>query len=530
MSLHPQTAKNEAAPGQEAAFTSDSNYKTEQSTTTADVNLRTISREWRPNNHSDLEEEVFDGLVEPFPISSFPEALRCVSSELAEVYQIPVSLAAMSALAVMSGAVGKSVAVKGGRRDLITMLNLYVIAIAERGSGKGIAGQKLASPVINRSSQLAEAYKTKMAGWESEFGLLQAEIKTLQHEAAKATGNERERLEADLAAKSHRKAELEAAGKRSVTLWCGDTTSEALFRNLADNDEALFSYSSEAGGPVKVALGKYTANGKGDFDLLLSSYSGDSCRNDRVARGSLELKEPRLALLWMVQTCVVDEILGDRDAVARGLTARPLIFDSGARRQKDDRRDLAFTRDEQWESFIGGILDTRLSNPVDIPLLIVCKPDAVEIFAALNDETVDLENGRYPDLPGELSRWRENAIKIAGLFALAEGSPTVTADHAKRAVAVVRWCGFNYLNMLERGRRIRLHSEVQRLWNLVVQSPGGEVPVGEIERRHGFSRNKLEMLTEVFPELLETYTYPPSGPGRPKTVLRQPLNPTNSTN
>jgi hypothetical protein len=435
----------------------------------------------------------------------------------------------MSALAVMSGAVGKSVAVTGGRRDLITMLNLYVIAIAERGSGKGIAGQKLASPIINRSSQLAEAYKTKMAGWESELGVLQAEIKALQLEAAKATGNERARLEADLATKSHRKDELEAKGKRNVTLWCGDTTSEALFRNLADNEEALFSYSSEAGGPVKVALGKYTANGKGDFDLLLSSYSGDSCRKDRVARGSLELKEPRLALLWMVQTCVVDEILGDRDAVARGLTARPLIFDSGARRQKDDRRDLVFTWAEQWESFIGGILDTRLSNPVDIPLLIVCEPDAVEIFAALNDETVDLENGRYSDLPGELSRWRENAIKIAGLFALAEDSRTVTADHAKRAVAVVRWCGFNYLNMLERGRRIRLHSEVQRLWDLVVQSPGREIPVGEIERRHGFSRNKLEMLAEVFPEMLEIYTYPPSGRGRPKTVLRQPLNPTNST-
>jgi hypothetical protein len=436
----------------------------------------------------------------------------------------------MSALAVISGAVGKSVVVTGARRDLTTKLNLYVIPIAERGSGKGILGTILTKPLTERSKQLSDAYRSKMAGFQSEVGLLEAEIKRLNQTAASSTGEDREALIAEIARKTERKEQLKAEGNRNITLWCGDTTSEALFRNLADNGETLFSYSAEAGGPVKVALGKYTPDGKGDYDLLLSAYSGDSCRRDRVGSGSRELTEPRLALLWLVQGCVVQDILAERDAVERGLTARPLIFDSGASRQKDDRKNRSFNLEDQWNRCVSAILDARLAASPGSPRLINCEPEAVELFAKLDDETVDLEHGPYSDLPGELSRWRENAIKIAGLFALVEASSRITPVHAARAVAVVRWCGYSYLNLLDRGRKERLRSDAERLVEIIGDSDGGEVPVGELERRHGVSRKKLEMLAQNFPNLIEFHKYPAEGPGRPRQVLRRPVNPPNRVN
>lgn len=526
----PIPAQNkEAAPVQEAALI-ESICLHRQTTATREVNPRPVVRTWTPPPELTVQEEAVVQPVEPFPIDVFPEPLKAVAKELAEVYQVPVSLSAMSGLAVMSGAVGQAVIVKGARRDLKTKLNLYVIPVAERGSGKGIVGEKLTKPIITRSHELADAYHRKVSGFQAEVGTLLSEIKALQSDAAKATGVERERTMADLAAKTERKYQLEKDGKRNVTLWCGDATSEALTRNLADNGETLFSYSSEAGAAVKVAFGKYTANGKSDFDLLLSAYSGDSVRVDRVSRASLELTEPRLALLWMVQPCVIEEIVGDPEAVARGLTARPLIFDSGARREHDDRQERSFTRHDQWETFIRRILATREATPLGSPVEIQCDREAREVFAQLNDETVDLERGPYSDLPGELSRWRENAIKVAGLFAEAEKLPKVTLDHARRAVAVVRWCGLNYLGLRKTRRREQSRSDVRRLLEIVLISPGEEISVGTIESGHGFTRERLNMLVKLFPDLLELHTHPPAGPGRPRTVLRRPINPVNPVN
>jgi len=519
-----------SADGIASSGISGGSHNLQSATSGKQAGIRPVIREWKPPINPALNDEDSETRTALFPIGEFPEPLKTVASELADTYQMPVSLSAMSALAVISGAVGQSAVVTGARRDLTTKLNLYVIPIAGRGSGKGTLGQILTKPLITRSKQLADAYRGKMADFQSEVGLLEAEIKRLHRAASPATGVDREALLEELAGKTKRKDQLKAESNRNTTLWCGDTTSEALFRNLADNGETLFSYSAEAGGPVKVALGKYTADGKGDYDLLLSAYSGDSCRRDRVGSGSRELAEPRLALLWMVQDCVVQEILADREAVERGLTARPLIFDSGANREKDNRQNRSFTLENIWNGCVGSILDARLAANPQSPRVISCDAEAVEIFAKFDDETVDLERGPYSDLPGELSRWRENAIKVAGLFALVEDSHRITPVHATRAVAVVRWCGRSYLSLLDRGRKERLRGDVERILEIIADSPGGEVPVGEVSRRHGISRTRLDMLEKEFPSLMEIHPYPAERPGRPRQVIRRPVNLPNQVN
>jgi len=51
---------------------------------------------------------------------------------------------------------------------------------------------------------------------------------------------------------------------------------------FARNNCSLFAFSPEAGEPVRVMLGKYTKENKGDFDLWLSGYSVEVFRTDRV--------------------------------------------------------------------------------------------------------------------------------------------------------------------------------------------------------------------------------------------------------
>jgi hypothetical protein len=466
------------------------------------------------------------GAPKNFPIVDFPPLLRTVAENMAEVYQTPVCLPAMSALAVLSGAVGKSVVIQGGYKDKLTRLNLYVIAVAERGCGKGNVGETLCGPLSRRSKELADQHRKIAAVKCGELGALKREIGILEGQAAKATGSERANLLDSLSNRHARLAELEVAAAREVTLLVGDTTSEALARVLADNKEELFTYSAEAGAAVKVALGKYSDKGESDCDLLLSSYSGDSVRTSRVTRKGVQLENPCLALLWLVQDCIARKLFGDSEAVNRGLTARLLIFDTGARREHDDRKSLTFSQETNWSNFLAGILDRRLAD--DAPLEIICTAEAREVFAQFHDVSVDLERGAFADLTGELSRWRENAIKVAGLFALAESKTTISADVAARACAVVRWCGFNYLGLLQSGRRERMHEEFERVAQLL-RSNGGEMPVGRLASAHGIKREQLNALVAMFPAELEIERRAQAGAGRPAEVVRLKTNSSKSS-
>lgn len=274
-----------------------------------------------------------------------------------------------------------------------------------------------------------------------------------------------------------------------------------------------------------MALGRYTKAGQGDFDLLLSGYSGDSLRIGRISRKSVELRSPCLSLLWLVQDCVIRQIIADQEATSRGLTARPLIFETGARREYDDRQILEFTSEETWSAFIDSILDQRLRGSEIRQIR--CTPEAREIFARFHDESVDLERGPYSDMQGELSRWRENAIKLAGVFALAENADTVSPDLAERAVSVVRWCGFSYLGLLQVGRRERLRADLDRVLELIRES-GGEVSLGVLGRSHGIKRPRVEALTAIFPTHLTIERRPHSGAGRPAEVVTTPTKSTKS--
>ncbi len=468
--------------------------------------------------------EAFDlseGSPEKFPIASFPLSLRTVASEMAAVYQTPVCLPAMSTLAVLSGAVGKSVVVHRAFKDRQTRLNLFVIAVAERGSGKGVIGETLCKPIAQESQELAKKHRVMVTSKRGELEVLKKEAARLTQDTANTAGHERANQLETLGNHHQRLEELEREANREFALLVGDTTSEKLGCALADNGETLFAYSAEAGAAVKVALGKYTDGG--DFDLLLSAYSGDSVRTGRMGRKSVLLENPCLALLWLVQPVVIRQLVADAEAFARGLTARPLLFDTSAIREHDDRRNLDFTGGDSWHGFIAPILHERLSG--NSPRVITCTAEAREVFCKFHDESVDLERDHFADVAGELSRWRENAIKVSGLFAIAEGANGISVDLAERAVAVVRWAGLNYLQLLMSGRRERLRDDLQRVLDLLKEN-GGAINLGELSRNHGIKRGALCSLMAAFPAHLEIKRIPQAGAGRPAEVLRAPTKST----
>jgi hypothetical protein len=461
------------------------------------------------------------GFPDRFPIQALPASLREIVEQLAAVYQTPICMPAMAALAVVSAAVGKSVVVKGGYKDKQTRLNLYMIAAAERGSGKGNIGETLARPLHERGTAVAEKHRDKISSLRGEVGLLKSEIARLERDSGKAKSTPRAETE-DLLTKKHlRLEEIDRDSKRDVTLMISDSSSEALARCLADNHETLFSCSSEAGGALKIALGKYTDD-KGDFELLLNGYSGDFVASARITRAKVELKEPCLTLFWLVQPILLRQLCGDDEAFSRGLTARPLIFDSEARREFDNREVVEFTHADQWATLLGGILDARFLDQTAPPRFIQASKEARDVFSDLHDESVRLEQEKFADLKGELSRWRENAIKVAGLFALIEETDELTADHARRGVEIVRWAAYNYLSLLQSGRRQRQQDRSKSILGHI-DDAGGAIHVGDLAKRHGINRSSLDAVMAACPGVIEIVKRPqPKGQaGQPAQIVRR---------
>ncbi len=461
------------------------------------------------------------GSPDNFPVSALPPIVREVAEDFAKVYQVPVCLPAMTALSVLSGAIGQSIVARSAYKDKDTSLNTYAIAASERGTGKGNIGEQLARPLTERSAQLAERHKDIVAQQRGEIGILKKEIQKLENSAAIATGTERHGAEAALAEKHLRAEHLERESKRKRTLHVANATGPGLARALGDNHETTFSFSSEAGAAVRVALGRHNDDGGGDFDVLLMAYSRDCYKDDRMGREGITLTSPCVALLWLVQGCVLRELLANPEAFDRGLTARVLTFATGAERQLADRRSLATTTGGKWRAFIDKILDIRLEREGKEPAAIEAASAAREVFADFSDESVMLGRGPFADLDGELSRWGENSIKVAGLIAAAEDTPTISADQARRACEIVRWAGYSYLSLLSTGRRERQQKQRDRLAD-ILRDNGGIVTLRELERRNAITKSIIAGIIAAFPGdfIMERETTGKAG--RPSEILRLP--------
>lgn len=460
----------------------------------------------------------------PFPVDALSPVLRDIAVSVSEVYQIPTSMPAMSALAVHAGATGKTFKLTGAVDAQSSYANLFVMASAGRGEGKGSVAAVIASPLLKASNNLALAFQPKKAGIQAEVEVLNSEITHLKKGVNKPGAN-RSKILKEITEKKSRIEEIQPGGRdlQAPTYHEGNCTSEALTASLRTHDQAILSYSPEAGDLVRVALGKYAKGAQGDFDLLLSGWSSETTANNRVGSGRVHLV-PTISALWFAQPVILQELLANKEAFERGLSARLLIFDSKIELKHDDGRErvIAQTALDNWHAAIEWILDMRENGVRDCH--VQCGPEAKEVFREFFNHGIDLRIGTCSDVAGELSRWRENAIRVALNLWIGDGMDgDVTAEQAERAVRIARWCGLSYLSILRKGRVSGMHVRAKKLRELLLQTSEKSCSLRDLETRHGFTHDEVRKLAGAFPDMLEVVTKPTStNGGRPSELVRIP--------
>lgn len=261
--------------------------------------------------------DLSSGHPDHFPLDAFPPLLRQIAERLAFTNQTPVCLPAMAALAILSGAAGKHTVCVGGYRDKTTRCNLYVLIVAERGTGKTSTGETLVAPLATFSDELAELHQNEINAIKREMAELNSDIEALKRRARKdPTAKEA------LTEKRKRLEELQSKDLTPRSLWMQDATSQAMACALERNEETQFIFSTEGATVIKMALGRHCDDGS-DLGILVGCWSGDRVRQHRINRKPVNLDSPCLSMLLMVQRSVRDELtVGAVAPAPRGVSAR----------------------------------------------------------------------------------------------------------------------------------------------------------------------------------------------------------------
>jgi hypothetical protein len=467
-----------------------------------------------------------DDDIPAFPLHCLPPAAREMAQEIARVTTSQnESLAAAAVLGTLSAAIGAGIEIgTGGER--ITRGNLFLLAIAESGTGKGEAFGLAAKPFIEAATEAVEAFNAEVRpSLEADLRIASKRADTLSNIAAK----EQDPMARQQLTNEFREAEMEkAAIQRKINAaprWIvADVTKEKLVMVLEGQPgEAVASMSSEARGIFQIIRGRYASQGS-DEDLYCSAYSGDGIQVERVNRPAVTLKRPCLSVCWMVQPDAARDAFGASSMVESGLLPRFLVFDADAEPQERFAPPTPISAEIKngWSHLIRTLAGTY-RNAAE-PQTASVSPEASALMADFERENIRRRQreGDLRDMASFVARWTENAWRLMLVLHAAEHKASahrqpVHGDTAADALTIARWFAAHQLQVLTAGRQKRQTDRLQSLLTVLSSAHNG-VRLRDLERKHSFKREEVVQIANLFPSKIRIEKRKPEDKGRPYEV------------
>ena len=467
----------------------------------------------------------------PFPMHCLPGIAGEMARQIARVTTAQNEpLAAASCLGIISAAIGAGIEIRtGGERR--TRGNLYALAIAASGTGKGEAFSLAADPFEQLEARAIATFEEQTRPHlTASLQVADSRAKRLVAAAAKET-DRHARIGAEMECRQAmtEKEDLQRALEAAPAWKVADVTKEKLAVIMAGQlGEAVASLSSEARGIFSIVKGKYSSEG-GDEDFYCSAYSGDSVTVDRVGRPRVTLRRPCLSILWMIQPDAARKAFADASLTESGLLPRFLTFDPKAEPQVRDAPPAPIPQEckEGWANLIGALVDTyRLRG--NEPRVASVTPEATALLAEYERENIRRRQstGDLTDLAAYVARWAENAWRLAVvLHAARHGAAAHEAaldrETAGAAVELMRWFSTKQVQVLAAGRRENLKTRLLALLALLAEANGG-ISFRELHRSHGIDKAQVQQLAAVFPQKL-TIEKRQAEMGRPSWIVKRSL-------
>ena len=339
---------------------------------------------------------------------------------LTQNLQVPSALVVATIVSVLSTALARKVVIGPyPDDDYIEPVNVWTLGVAESGE---------------RKSQILSRCKRPLVYWEKETNRKEkAEIE--ENTSIRSIGRKRaEKLEGDAVkeddperrdALAKEAAELKAAlpDERFATqIFTGDATPEAA-QELLVKGGGKMAFLSDESGLLQVMAGVYSG-GDAVLDVFLQGYSGNDVRVNRRCRSAM-IERPAITLGLSIQPAILGDFpqAAKRKFRASGLFARffPVYPLSNIGRRNVRKRVLiADELQAAYDRAVMDLLDIELIEGKEYRLELDTQARELWLGFAEDMEKGQADGGEYRDLRDWIAKLPGGALRLAGLFHLAE--------------------------------------------------------------------------------------------------------------
>ncbi|NWK55654.1 DUF3987 domain-containing protein [Verrucomicrobiaceae bacterium N1E253] len=471
--------------------------------------------------------------LRPFPTGKLPRIMRDMVRETSKASLTPECLAAINVIGAVSASIGAGYLINSGG-DRTTSANLFILGIAQSGTGKGQAFSRIFKPFRDAEQQHNDRWRNHgHPKAESEINLIDEQIKEVKKEVKKQESQAEFNLLRDKLTKlQRRRDELSLELEKSPSFSVADVTREKLALSLSNQPgEALASLSPEARGVLSVLAGRYSSTGSSDEDIYLSSYSRESILIDRISRPATHLHNPTLSILWLIQPDAAARFGEKIEMVDSGLLPRFLLANTHA--ELEDEPEFPHKIDnsiaDQWASLITGLL-TNVRAKGDQPDHI---PTARGVYNLMRDFTNQgrhqgRKNGDKADIAPFVARWGENCWRLvlvihAGKYGPKAHRHPVSEETASSAIVIMQWFITEQITFLGEQRRLRRKTRMKKLAE-ILRDAGGDKTLRTLKKDNGFEPGEVKKIASQFSHCIRVEKIKTKGRPSEVAILQQNSN------
>lgn len=421
------------------------------------------------------------------PIGAFPKVIRDMAKTYSTARNLPMELLCFCACGILSGAMGRAFkarnAVSGGYTQTA---NVYILGVGESSTGKSASIRALFSNLERRVLR-------EISQYEKELEI----FKKSKTKLAQDKLNDKEGFGFDDETADTPKL------PRNPDFIVKNATSEAMIKAMEESGGEIFSVCEEARDSIYIVAGNYRKQGD-DTETLNSGWCGEPIKHNRIVNGISSVPNPCISLLWMVQNDVIDTIVAKNKGsfIGSGFLGR-FIYCKGAPKVIPKSKEI-IPLDElainKWENLLNETYELRKKGET---IWFDAGKEAFEYFWDFDAFNTRLMNGKLRTQASLLGKARENAIRLAVIFAQAEGATQITADIAKRACRVVSYSICVSVVLFSSGMLPEIEKDRAKMDAMIRQNDGFYKKISFFDQYSSLRTERVEFIVHTFPNLYE---------------------------
>ena len=421
------------------------------------------------------------------PIDAFPKVIRDVAKTYSAARNLPMELLCFCACGILSGAMGRVFKAKNAVSGGYTQTgNIFVLGVGESSTGKSASIRALFSNLERRVLDEISEYKKELEKFKK------AKAKLMQD---KLNGEDKLGFDDEIADTPK--------PPRNPDFIVKNSTSEALIKAMEASGGEIFSVCEEARDSIYIVAGNYRKQGD-DTETLNSGWCGEPIKHNRIVNGISSVPNPCISLLWMVQNDIIDNIVAKNKGsfIGSGFLGRFLYCRGAPKTIPASKENIPLDEAAilKWETLLAETYQIRKKG---LPVWFDTDQDAFEYFWDFDAFNTELMNGKLRTQASLLGKARENAIRLAVIFAQAEGADRITADIAKRACRVLSYSICVSVVLFSSGMLPDIENDRAKMDAMIRQNDGFYKKISFFDQYSSLRSERVEFIVHTFPSMYE---------------------------